>query len=111
MKSEFSKYSEDLPGTWSRAIPGGQFQGEGPLGIAVQVHAGELVLHGHTNGQPVLLEYGRAGAGGVVAAAGRVVPYDLNGDQPRAWRNLRFARSDIPADATAVSRSSVHSSR
>jgi arabinosyltransferase B len=33
-------------------------------------------------------------------AAGRVAPYDL-GPTP-SWRNLRFDRTEIPADATAV---------
>ncbi|BBX64062.1 putative arabinosyltransferase B [Mycobacterium saskatchewanense] len=64
--------------------------------------AGNSVLHGHTNGQTVVLEFGRPGPGGSVAPGGRLVPYDLNGEQPKAWRNLRFARSQIPADATAV---------
>ena len=34
--------------------------------------------------------------------AGRLVPDDLNGEQPKSWRNLRFARSKMPADAVAV---------
>ena len=34
--------------------------------------------------------------------AGRLVPDDLYGEQPKAWRNLRFPRSRIPADAVAV---------
>ncbi len=64
--------------------------------------AGNSVLHGHTSGQTVVLEYGRPGPGGDVQPAGRLVPYDLNGEQPKAWRNLRFARDKMPADATAV---------
>ena len=36
----------------------------------------------------------------VLRAAGRLVPYDL-GPVP-SWRNLRFPRSAIPADAVAV---------
>jgi arabinosyltransferase B len=64
--------------------------------------AGNSVLHGHTSGQTVVLEYGKPGPGGAPVAAGRLVPYDLYGEQPKAWRNLRFARSDIPSDATAV---------
>ena len=68
--------------------------------------AGNSVLHGHTNGQTVVLEYGRPGPAGSgtenVLPAGRLVPYDLYGEQPKVWRNLRFARSDMPADAVAV---------
>ena len=64
--------------------------------------AGNSVQHGHTDGQTVVLEYGRPGPGGDVVPGGRLVPDDLYGEQPKAWRNLRFARSKIPADATAV---------
>lgn len=62
--------------------------------------AGNSVLNAHTEGQTVELEFGRVGPGGVPVAAGRVQPYDL-GPAP-SWRNLRFARSEIPADAVAV---------
>ena len=64
--------------------------------------AGNSVLHGHTGGQTVVLEYGKPGPGGDIVPAGRMVPYDLNGEEPKAWRNLRFARDKMPADATAV---------
>ena len=64
--------------------------------------AGNSVLHGYTTGQTVVLEYGRPGPGGELVSAGRLVPDDLNGEQPKAWRNLRFARSKMPADAVAV---------
>ena len=64
--------------------------------------AGNSVLHGHTSGQTVVLEYGSPGPGGEVVPAGRLVPYDLYGEQPKVWRNLRFARSQMPADAVAV---------
>jgi arabinosyltransferase B len=64
--------------------------------------AGNSVLHGHTDGQTVVLEYGRPSTGGEVLPGGRLIPYDLYGEQPKAWRNLRFARDKIPADATAV---------
>lgn len=64
--------------------------------------AGNSILHGHTNGQTVELEFGRPGPGGAVQPAGRLVPYDLYGEQPKVWRNLRFARSAMPADAVAV---------
>jgi arabinosyltransferase B len=62
--------------------------------------AGNSVLNAHTDGQTVELEYGRPGPDGAPVPAGRVEPYDL-GPAP-SWRNLRFARSKIPADATAV---------
>lgn len=62
--------------------------------------AGNSVLNAHTDGQIVELEFGRPGPGGAPVAAGRVQPYDL-GPAP-SWRNLRFARSAIPADAVAV---------
>lgn len=64
--------------------------------------AGNSVLHGHTTGQTVVLEYGMPGPGGDVVPAGRLVPYDLYGEQPKVWRNLRFARSQMPAGAVAV---------
>lgn len=64
--------------------------------------AGNSILHGHTNGQTVELEFGRPGPGGAVQPAGRLVPYDLYGEQPKVWRNLRFARSQMPADTVAV---------
>jgi arabinosyltransferase B len=60
--------------------------------------AGNSVLNGHTDGQTVVLEYAR----GDLVPAGRLVPDDLYGEQPKAWRNLRFARAKIPSDATAV---------
>jgi len=64
--------------------------------------AGISVLHGFTTGQTVVLEYGKPGPGGDLVPAGRLIPDDLYGEQPKAWRNLRFARDKIPADATAV---------
>ncbi len=68
--------------------------------------AGNSVLHHHTSGQTVQLEFGRPGPGGSgidnMQPAGRLVPYDLYGEQPKVWRNLRFARSQMPADATFV---------
>ncbi|HTZ14287.1 MAG TPA: arabinosyltransferase EmbB [Mycobacterium sp.] len=64
--------------------------------------AGNSVLHHHTDGQTVVLEYGKPGPNGDVVPAGRLVPDDLYGEQPKAWRNLRYARSRIPADAVAV---------
>ncbi|BBX55516.1 putative arabinosyltransferase B [Mycobacterium shottsii] len=63
--------------------------------------AGNSVLHGYNPGQTVVLEYARPGPGPLVAA-GRMVPDDLFGEQPKAWRNLRFARDKMPADAVAV---------
>jgi arabinosyltransferase B len=64
--------------------------------------AGNSVLHGHTEGQTVVLEYGKPGPGGELIPSGRLVPDDLYGEQPKAWRNLRFPRTKIPADASAV---------
>jgi arabinosyltransferase B len=64
--------------------------------------AGNSVLHGHTDGQTVVLEYAKPAPDGDLVPAGRLVPYDLYGEQPKVWRNLRFARSQMPADAVAV---------
>ncbi|MBV8930589.1 MAG: arabinosyltransferase domain-containing protein, partial [Mycobacteriaceae bacterium] len=61
---------------------------------------GNSVFNGHLVGQTVELEYARPGPGGAPVAAGRLVPYDI-GPNP-SWRNLRFARDQIPADAVAV---------
>jgi arabinosyltransferase B len=63
---------------------------------------GNSVLHHHTEGQTVVLEYGKRAPNGDVLPAGRLVPDDLYGEQPKAWRNLRYPRSWIPADAAAV---------
>ncbi|MHA7649899.1 arabinosyltransferase domain-containing protein, partial [Mycobacterium sp. ML4] len=63
--------------------------------------AGNSVLHHYTSGQTVVLEYARPAPGALVPA-GRMVPDDLYGEQPKAWRNLRFARDKMPADAVAV---------
>ncbi len=62
--------------------------------------AGNSILNNRTDGQAVELEYGRPGPDGAPVAAGRVEPFDL-GPAP-SWRNLRFPRSAIPADVTAV---------
>ncbi len=64
--------------------------------------AGYSVLNGFTSGQNVRLEYARPGPDGALVAAGRLMPYDLFGEWPKAWRNLRYPRSQIPADATSV---------
>lgn len=61
---------------------------------------GNSSLKGRTEGQTVELEYGRTGPDGHPVAGGRVVPYDI-GPTP-SWRNLRFDRRQIPADATYV---------
>lgn len=61
---------------------------------------GDSVFNGRTEGQTVELEYARPGPDGAPVPAGRLVPYDL-GPVP-SWRNLRFPRSAIPADAVAV---------
>ena len=62
--------------------------------------AGNSVANNHTDGQAVELEYARVGPEGAPIPAGRLVPYDL-GPIP-SWRNLRYPRSSIPADATLV---------
>ena len=61
---------------------------------------GDSVFNGRTDGQTVALEYARPGPDGVPVPAGRLMPYDI-GPIP-SWRNLRFDRSLVPADATAV---------
>ncbi|WP_102145889.1 arabinosyltransferase domain-containing protein [Mycobacterium hubeiense] len=61
---------------------------------------GYSVFNGRTEGQTVELEYARRGPDGALQPGGRLVPYDL-GPIP-SWRNLRFPRSEIPADAAAV---------
>jgi len=61
---------------------------------------GNSVFNGHTQGQTVELEFARRGPDGALVPGGRLVPYDL-GPIP-SWRNLRFARSQIPTDAVAV---------
>lgn len=62
--------------------------------------AGRSVLDGYTDGQAVELEYAKPGPDGAPVPAGRLSPYDL-GPAP-SWRNLRFARSEMPADVTMV---------
>jgi arabinosyltransferase B len=61
---------------------------------------GDSVFNGRSDGQKVELEYARPGPDGSPVPAGRLVPYDV-GPIP-SWRNLRFPRSAIPADAVAV---------
>jgi arabinosyltransferase B len=61
---------------------------------------GDSVFNGRTDGQKVELEYARPGPDGAPVPAGRLVPYDV-GPIP-SWRNLRYPRSAIPADAVAV---------
>jgi arabinosyltransferase B len=62
--------------------------------------SGTSVAKGVTSNEPVELEYARRGPDGAPVPAGRVRPYDI-GPTP-SWRNLRYPRSDIPADAVAV---------
>jgi arabinosyltransferase B len=65
--------------------------------------AGHSVLHGYTAGETVKLEYGKPGPNGDIVPGGKLlVPDDLYGEQPKAWRNLRYARDQMPADAAAV---------
>ena len=62
--------------------------------------AGTSVAEGLSSGQTVDLEYATRGADGAPVPAGRVQPYDI-GPTP-SWRNLRYPREQIPADAVAV---------
>ncbi|WP_163752592.1 arabinosyltransferase domain-containing protein [Mycolicibacterium helvum] len=61
---------------------------------------GNSVLSGHTTAQTVALEYATPDSDGTPIPGGRLTPYDI-GPQP-AWRNLRFPRNQIPADARYV---------
>jgi len=61
---------------------------------------GDSVFNARTEGQTVELEYALPGPDGAPVPGGRLVPYDL-GPAP-SWRNLRFPRAQIPADAVAV---------
>ncbi len=61
---------------------------------------GDSVTYARTEAQAVELEYGRTGPDGMPVPAGRITPYDV-GPTP-SWRNLRYPRSSIPADATYV---------
>src|SRR6478672_11501022 len=67
---------------------------------AARTITGDSVFNGRTDGQKVELEYARPGPDGAPVPAGRLVPYDL-GPVP-SWRNLRYPRARIPADAVAV---------
>lgn len=62
--------------------------------------AGTSVAEGLSSGQTVELEYATRGPDGAPVPAGRVQPYDI-GPTP-SWRNLRYPREQIPADAVAV---------
>ncbi|MET0451872.1 MAG: arabinosyltransferase domain-containing protein [Mycobacterium sp.] len=61
---------------------------------------GTSVANGLVSAQTVELEYARRGPDGALTPAGRVQPYDV-GPTP-SWRNLRYPRSEVPADAVAV---------
>ena len=67
---------------------------------AAGIITGDSVFNGRTEGQTVALEYALPGPDGAPVPGGRLVPYDL-GPIP-SWRNLRFPRTQIPADAVAV---------
>jgi arabinosyltransferase B len=62
--------------------------------------SGVNVAKGEVSGQAVELEYAVAGPDGAPVPAGRVSPYDI-GPTP-SWRNLRYPREQIPADAIAI---------
>jgi arabinosyltransferase B len=91
-----------LASAWYQLPNGGKPDDAHPLVVVTAAGniTGNSVFNGHTAGQTVALEYARPGPDGAPVPAGRVEPYDL-GPIP-SWRNLRYARSDIPADATAV---------
>jgi arabinosyltransferase B len=91
-----------LASAWYQLPNGGKPDAAHPLVVVTAAGSitGNSVFNGHTEGQTVALEYARPGPDGAPVPAGRVEPYDL-GPIP-SWRNLRYARSDIPADATAV---------
>ena len=61
---------------------------------------GDSVFNGRTDGQKVELEYARPGPTARPFPRAGWCPYDL-GPVP-SWRNLRFPRAQIPADAVAV---------
>ena len=67
---------------------------------AAGIITGDSVFNGRTEGQTVALEFALPGPDGAPVPGGRLVPYDL-GPVP-SWRNLRFPRTRIPADAVAV---------
>ncbi|BBY99362.1 arabinosyltransferase domain-containing protein [Mycolicibacterium fallax] len=60
----------------------------------------DSVAKGRTEAQAVELEYGHPGPDGAPVPGGRLTPYDV-GPTP-SWRNLRYPREQIPADATFV---------
>lgn len=61
---------------------------------------GDSITKGRTESQDVELEYGHTGPDGRPQALGRLTPYDI-GPTP-SWRNLRYPREQIPAEATMV---------
>ncbi|TPG29743.1 arabinosyltransferase [Mycobacterium hodleri] len=91
-----------LTSAWYQLPDGGKRDDAHPLIVVTAAGSisGNSVFNGRTDGQTVELEYARPGPDGAPVAAGRVVPFDL-GPIP-SWRNLRFDRSQIPADATTV---------
>ncbi|MDT5151571.1 MAG: arabinosyltransferase [Mycobacterium sp.] len=91
-----------LSSAWYQLPDGGKRDDAQPLVVVTAAGSitGDSVFNGRTDGQSVVLEYAKPGPDGAPVAAGRVVPYDI-GPIP-SWRNLRFDRSLIPADATSV---------
>jgi arabinosyltransferase B len=91
-----------LSSAWYQLPDGGKRDDAHPLVVVTAAGSitGDSVFNGRTDGQAVVLEYAKPGPDGAPVAAGRVVPYDI-GPIP-SWRNLRFDRSLIPADATSV---------
>jgi arabinosyltransferase B len=96
---EGAQQESRLTSAWYRLPPADDAH---PLVVitAAGTITGDSVFNGRSVGQLVELEYARPGPDGAPVPAGRLVPYDL-GPMP-SWRNLRYPRADIPADAVAV---------
>ena len=97
--AEGAQQESRLTSAWYRLPPADDAH---PLVVvtAAGTITGDSVFNARTEGQTVELEFARPGPDGAPVPAGRLVPYDL-GPIP-SWRNLRFPRADIPADAVAV---------
>ncbi|BBX19733.1 arabinosyltransferase domain-containing protein [Mycolicibacterium duvalii] len=97
--SEGAQQESKLASSWYELPPADDAH---PLLVitAAGTIAGRSVAEGFTSGQTVELEYATAGPDGAPMPAGRVSPYDI-GPTP-SWRNLRYPRAQIPADAVAV---------
>jgi arabinosyltransferase B len=88
-----------LTSAWYR-LPAADAQHPLVVITAAGTITGDSVLSGRTTAQTVVLEYGTETPEGTLVPRGRLTPYDI-GPQP-AWRNLRFPRAEIPADASYI---------